>query len=164
MTSHLHPLFSCLLHRCSVVAGFAVWLERTSFATLLRSIWWFTMPPVPKQQIASQVARLPLAKFSHTTTSIDHSGPLSWIHINGHGGLVCLLDKFSGSPSTPSRLILRVLNNHGILVCSLPITYQLNSHAEIQSRSNLTWSTSYEFPPLIRNQSRTNHSLNQPLP
>lgn len=74
------------------------------------------MPLVPQAQIASQVARLPLAKFSHTTTSIDHSGPLSWIHVNGHGDLVCLLDKFSGSPSTPSRLILRVVNNHGILV------------------------------------------------
>ncbi|KAJ5125802.1 hypothetical protein N7448_005116 [Penicillium atrosanguineum] len=74
------------------------------------------MPLVPQPQIASQVARLPLAKFSHTATSIDHSGPLSWIHVNGHGDLVCLLDKFSGSSSTPSRLILRVVNNHGVLV------------------------------------------------
>ncbi|OQD74019.1 hypothetical protein PENDEC_c012G06772 [Penicillium decumbens] len=72
------------------------------------------MPLVP-QQIASQVARLPLAKFSHTTTSIDHSGPLSWIHVNGHGDLVCQLERFSGSSSTPSRLMLRVMNNHGIL-------------------------------------------------
>ncbi|KAJ6127093.1 hypothetical protein N7523_002705 [Penicillium sp. IBT 18751x] len=73
------------------------------------------MSLAPQHQIASQVARLPLAKFSHTTTSIDHSGPLSWIHVNGTEGLVCLLDKFSGGPSTPSRLILRVVNNQGIL-------------------------------------------------
>jgi len=111
-------------HRCQVIVGFAVLFEIQHLVTSLNKLWCLTMPLVPEQQIASQVVRLSLAKFSHTTTSIDHSGPLSWIHVNGRGDLVCLLDKFSGSPSTPSRLILRVLNIHGILVCSPPIACQ----------------------------------------
>lgn len=111
-------------HRCPVTVGFAVLFEIQHLVTSLNKLWCLTMPLVPEQQIASQVARLSLAKFSHTTTSIDHSGPLSWIHVNGRGDLVCLLDKFSGSPSTPSRLILRVLNIHGILVCYPPIACQ----------------------------------------
>lgn len=76
------------------------------------------MPQGPPQPIAPQKARLSLAKFSHTITPANHGGPLSWIHINGRGGLVCELDKFAAGTSQPSRLILRVLNSRGILVLS----------------------------------------------
>lgn len=79
------------------------------------------MPPAPHQPIASQIARLPLAKFSHTTTSINHGGPLGWNHINGRGSLMCVFDRFTAGPAQPPRLILRVTNNRGILVLLLSI-------------------------------------------
>lgn len=67
-------------------------------------------------QIASRVTRLPLTKFSHTTTTINHSVPLSWTHVNGEGDLVCILEQIPGEHSVPPRLILRVARNDGILV------------------------------------------------
>lgn len=67
-----------------------------------------------------QITRLSLAKFSHTTTTIDHTGPLLWNHVNNtNGDLACILELFMGSPSTPARLIIRVARNDGILVGSL---------------------------------------------
>ncbi|KAJ6095785.1 hypothetical protein N7486_006531 [Penicillium sp. IBT 16267x] len=69
------------------------------------------MPP----QIASQVTRLPLTKFSHTTTTINHSVPLSWTHVNGDGDLVCIVEQIPGEHSVPPRLVLRVARNDGIL-------------------------------------------------
>ena len=66
----------------------------------------------------SQATRLSLAKFSHTTTAIDHSGPLSWIHVNSNGDLACILENFSSCTSNTASLFLRVVRNDGILVFS----------------------------------------------
>lgn len=70
-------------------------------------------PPIPPQ-----VLRLPIAKFSHTTTAIDHVGPLTWNHVPGNGDLACIFEKFLDSGSMPSRLIQKVVRADGILVRS----------------------------------------------
>lgn len=70
-------------------------------------------PPIPPQ-----VLRLPIAKFSHTTTAIDHVGPLTWNHVPGNGGLACIFEKFLDSGSMPSRMIQKVVRGDGILVRS----------------------------------------------
>ncbi|KAJ5849944.1 hypothetical protein N7455_009800 [Penicillium solitum] len=67
-------------------------------------------PPIPPQ-----VLRLPIAKFSHTTTAIDHVGPLTWNHVPGNGGLACIFEKFLDSGSMPSRMIQKVVRGDGIL-------------------------------------------------
>ncbi|KAJ5983964.1 hypothetical protein N7481_006063 [Penicillium waksmanii] len=59
--------------------------------------------------------RLSLAKFSYTTTPIDHPGPLSWCHINGNGDLVCIFDKFAATGSASSKLIMKVIRNDSVL-------------------------------------------------
>ncbi|KAJ5773205.1 hypothetical protein N7457_008101 [Penicillium paradoxum] len=64
--------------------------------------------------IHPQVLRLAIAKFSHTTTAIDHVGPLNWTHVQGNGDLTCCFEKFLDSGSVPSRLILNVLRGDGI--------------------------------------------------
>ncbi|KAJ5646785.1 hypothetical protein N7490_003157 [Penicillium lividum] len=66
-------------------------------------------------QTAPQRTFLPLTKFSHTTTTINHSGPLAWTHVNGDGDLVCILEQIHGERSVPPRLLLRVARNDGIL-------------------------------------------------
>ncbi|KUM59783.1 hypothetical protein ACN42_g7350 [Penicillium freii] len=67
-------------------------------------------PPIPPQ-----VLRLPIAKFSHTTTAIDHVGPLTWNHVPGNGDLACIFEKFLDSGSMPSRLIQKVVRGDSIL-------------------------------------------------
>ncbi|KAJ5196115.1 hypothetical protein N7449_006594 [Penicillium cf. viridicatum] len=67
-------------------------------------------PPIPPQ-----VLRLPIAKFSHTTTAIDHVGPLTWNHVPGNGDLACIFEKFLDSGSMPSRMIQKVVRGDGIL-------------------------------------------------
>ncbi|KAJ5720856.1 uncharacterized protein N7483_008790 [Penicillium malachiteum] len=62
-----------------------------------------------------QITRLPLAKFSHTTTTIDHGGLLSWNHINSTGDLTCILELLAGGGATLPRLVIRIARNDGIL-------------------------------------------------
>ncbi|KAJ5595075.1 uncharacterized protein N7459_001283, partial [Penicillium hispanicum] len=69
----------------------------------------------PALQQNPQVTRLALAKFSHTTTPIDHNGPLAWTHVNGNGDVFCVLNMFICGPSVPPRLILKVVRNNSIL-------------------------------------------------
>lgn len=80
------------------------------------------MPP----RIASQVTRLPLTKFSHTTTTINHSVPLCWTHVNGDGNLACILEQIPGEHSVPPRLVMRVARNDGILVFTSAFHLQSN--------------------------------------
>ncbi|KAF9246069.1 hypothetical protein DTO006G1_92 [Penicillium roqueforti] len=68
-------------------------------------------PPI----IPPQVLRLAIAKFSHTTTAIDHVGPLTWNHVPGNGDLACIFEKFLDSGSVPSRMIQKVVRGDGIL-------------------------------------------------
>ncbi|KAJ5956035.1 hypothetical protein N7501_010314 [Penicillium viridicatum] len=70
----------------------------------------YLQPPIPPQ-----VLRLPIAKFSHTTTAVDHVGPLTWNHVPGNGDLACIFEKFLDSGSMPSRLIQKVVRGDGIL-------------------------------------------------
>ncbi|KGO69252.1 hypothetical protein PITC_095740 [Penicillium italicum] len=67
-------------------------------------------PPLPPQ-----ITRLAIAKFSHTTTAIDHVGPLTWNHVPGNGHLACIFEKFLDSESVPSRMIQKVVRGDGIL-------------------------------------------------
>ncbi|KGO41139.1 hypothetical protein PEX1_021320 [Penicillium expansum] len=67
-------------------------------------------PPIPPQ-----VYRLAIAKFSHTTTAIDHVGPLTWNHVPGSGDLACIFEKFLDFGSVPSRMIQKVVRGDGIL-------------------------------------------------
>ncbi|KAJ5835734.1 hypothetical protein N7447_001760 [Penicillium robsamsonii] len=67
-------------------------------------------PPIPPQFL-----RLAIAKFSHTTTTIDHAGPLTWNHIPGNGDLACIFEKFLGSGLVPSKMIQKVVRGDGIL-------------------------------------------------
>ncbi|KAJ5717752.1 hypothetical protein N7488_003398 [Penicillium malachiteum] len=62
-----------------------------------------------------QITRLPLAKFSHTTTAIDHGGLLSWNHINSTGDLTCILELLPGGGATLPKLVMRIARNDGIL-------------------------------------------------
>ncbi|CAI7661394.1 unnamed protein product [Penicillium manginii] len=59
--------------------------------------------------------RLSLAKFSYTTTPVDHPGPLSWSHINGNGDLVCIFDKFAATGSASSKTLMKVIRNDYVL-------------------------------------------------
>ncbi|OQE06801.1 hypothetical protein PENVUL_c016G03278 [Penicillium vulpinum] len=65
--------------------------------------------------IPPQVLRLAIAKFSHTTTTIDHVGPLTWNHIPGSGDLACIFEKFLDSASVPSILIQKVVRGDCIM-------------------------------------------------
>ncbi|KAJ5612528.1 hypothetical protein N7510_005722 [Penicillium lagena] len=62
------------------------------------------------------LTHLALAKFSHTTTPIEHAGPLTWHHVNGNGELLCIFEKLPDSVSMPTRLILRVVQHQTTLV------------------------------------------------
>ncbi|KAJ5923296.1 hypothetical protein N7454_008541 [Penicillium verhagenii] len=79
------------------------------------------MPPITPLQ--SQTTRLPLTKFSHTTTTINHSAPLSWTHVNSDGDLTCILEQVAGECSVPPRLVLRVARNDGILIRRFQIKF-----------------------------------------
>jgi hypothetical protein len=67
-------------------------------------------PPIP------QILRLPIAKFSHTTTLIDHVGPLTWNHVTGNGDMYCIFERFFNSGPMPSRLIQKVFRGDAVLV------------------------------------------------
>ncbi|KAJ5164300.1 uncharacterized protein N7500_006130 [Penicillium coprophilum] len=67
-------------------------------------------PPIPPQFL-----RLAIAKFSHTTTAIDHVGPLTWNHIPGNGDLACIFEKFLDSGPVPSKMIQKVVRGDSIL-------------------------------------------------
>lgn len=67
-------------------------------------------------QEPTQLARLPLAKFSHTTTSTGHSGPLNWTHIIGNGDIIGVLDNYPAVGLAPATMVLRVFQDYEILV------------------------------------------------
>ena len=65
---------------------------------------------------ASQIARLMLAKFSHTTVSTQ-SDPLIWTHVIGNGDTVALFERIRDPGSgTVSRTLLKVFQNSDLLV------------------------------------------------
>lgn len=68
-------------------------------------------PPEP-----TQLACLPLAKFSHTTTSIGHNGPLNWSHIMGNGDIIGRIESHAVPGLTPARVFLKVFRDYELLV------------------------------------------------
>jgi hypothetical protein len=73
--------------------------------------------------IPPQVCRLPIAKFSHTTTLFHHVAPLNWTHVTGNGDLFCIFEKIFDSGSAQSKLIQKVLHGDEVLVRSHPDIY-----------------------------------------
>ncbi|KAL4895240.1 hypothetical protein BDV59DRAFT_200478 [Aspergillus ambiguus] len=71
----------------------------------------FPQPPDHR----TQLAQLSLAKFSHTTTSLNHKGPFNWSHLFSNGDILVIFERLSNSLSTTTRLLLRVTHNHDIL-------------------------------------------------
>lgn len=72
----------------------------------------------PQPLIPPQAFRLSITKFSHTTTLIDHVGPLTWNHVTGNRDLYCIYEKFFDAGSGPSKLIQKVIRGDGVLVRS----------------------------------------------
>ena len=81
----------------------------------------------PQPLISPQAFRLSVAKFSHTTTLIDHVGPLTWNHVTGNGDLYCIFEKFPGAGSVPSKLIQKVIRGDVVLVRSFT---HIKSHTD----------------------------------
>ncbi|RAK97721.1 uncharacterized protein BO80DRAFT_481791 [Aspergillus ibericus CBS 121593] len=74
------------------------------------------MHPLSQQPPDSTtLARLSLAKFSHTTTSLNHRGPLHWSHVMGNGDLVGIFERRTMTNFTPDRILLKVIGVHGNL-------------------------------------------------
>ncbi|KAL4943665.1 hypothetical protein BDV06DRAFT_221019 [Aspergillus oleicola] len=57
----------------------------------------------------STLARFQLAKFSYTTNSVNHRGPLTWNHVFGNGNLIGTFEKYMSY--LPGRILFRVLDN-----------------------------------------------------
>ncbi|CBF85842.1 hypothetical protein AN1928.2 [Aspergillus nidulans FGSC A4] len=55
------------------------------------------------------LARFQLAKFSYTTLSINHRGPLTWSHVFGNGDLFGVFESYAALSST--RVLFRVVHN-----------------------------------------------------
>ena len=72
-----------------------------------------------------QLARLSLAKFSHTTTSVNHKGRLNWSHIIGNGDLICILENHPAFFSLPARVLLKVFRDYELLVSHTPQCSQI---------------------------------------
>ncbi|BCR92657.1 uncharacterized protein ACHE_80557A [Aspergillus chevalieri] len=89
----------------------------------------------PSQQAPelTQLACLPLAKFSHTTTSIGHNGPLNWTHIIGNGDIVGRIESHTVSGSTPARVLLKVFRDYELLE-EVDLTY----HSQEAAKSALS--------------------------
>ncbi|RAH57482.1 hypothetical protein BO85DRAFT_449464 [Aspergillus piperis CBS 112811] len=64
-------------------------------------------PPDP-----TVLTRLSLAKFSHTTTSLTHRGPLNWSHIMGNGDMTAIFERRTMTSFTPDRVLMKVLRVH----------------------------------------------------
>ncbi|KAL4970864.1 uncharacterized protein BDV14DRAFT_194650 [Aspergillus stella-maris] len=62
-----------------------------------------------QSQGPSTLARFQLAKFSYTTNSVNHRGPLAWSHVFGNGNIIGIFEKYVAYP--PARVSFRVLNN-----------------------------------------------------
>lgn len=72
--------------------------------------------PPRKPQEPNQLARLPLAKFSHTTTAVNHNGPLNWSHVFGNGDIIGIIESQATLATAPARVLLKVFRDYEILV------------------------------------------------
>lgn len=66
----------------------------------------------PQAEQYTQLACLSLAKFSHTTTSVSHRGPLHWNHIIGNGDIIGIFERFTVS----DNVLLKVFQGNNMIV------------------------------------------------
>lgn len=72
--------------------------------------------PPQQPHETTQLARLPLAKFSHTTTAVNHNGPLNWSHVFGNGDITGIIEKQAAFATAPATVLLTVFQDYEILV------------------------------------------------
>ncbi|KAJ5346674.1 hypothetical protein N7541_009156 [Penicillium brevicompactum] len=78
----------------------------------------------PQPSFPARVHHFTLAKFSHTTTLIDHVGPLTWNHVTGNGELHCIFEKIADPSLVSSSLIQKVLRGNDMLE-QVDLVYQI---------------------------------------
>lgn len=70
-----------------------------------------------RPQGPTQLSRLPLTKFSHTTTSINYKGPLTWSHLFSNGDIIVLFERCPRTLSTGEKVLMKISRDREILVC-----------------------------------------------
>ncbi|KAL4734879.1 hypothetical protein BDV11DRAFT_174375 [Aspergillus similis] len=83
-------------------------------------------------QEPTTLARFQLTKFSYTTSSINHRGPLTWSHVFGSGNLYGIFESYAALSST--RVLFRVVHNGWETLEEVGIT-DLVKESEEQRRS-----------------------------
>ncbi|KAL4817526.1 hypothetical protein BDW67DRAFT_183783 [Aspergillus spinulosporus] len=83
-------------------------------------------------QEPTTLARFQLAKFSYTTLSINHRGPLTWSHVFGNENLLGIFESYAALSST--RVLFRVVHNGWETLEEVGIT-DLVKESEEQRRS-----------------------------
>ncbi|KAJ5328044.1 hypothetical protein N7452_008434 [Penicillium brevicompactum] len=78
----------------------------------------------PQSSFPAQVHHFTIAKFSHTTTLIDHVGPLTWNHVTGNGELHCIFEKIADPSLVSSSLTQKVLRGNDMLE-QVDLVYQI---------------------------------------
>lgn len=72
----------------------------------------------------SVATRLPLAKFSFTTTTVNSHARMIWTHIDGDGSLFCETESHAKDGMKPTSFFIKVVQNNSVLVTSeVEITY-----------------------------------------
>lgn len=69
-----------------------------------------------RTQIPTQLSRLPLAKFSHTTTSINYRGPLTWSHLFSNGDIIVVFERCPSTFSAGEKVLMKVSRDREMLV------------------------------------------------
>ncbi|KAL5001889.1 hypothetical protein BDV10DRAFT_158960 [Aspergillus recurvatus] len=93
------------------------------------------------------LARFQLAKFSYTTSSISHRGPLAWNHISGNGNLCGIFESYAALSS--ARVLFRVVRNGWETLEELGIT-DLVKEFEDQIRSSQDSSRRPAFAVVVK--------------
>ncbi|KAL5046902.1 hypothetical protein BDW71DRAFT_207053 [Aspergillus fruticulosus] len=93
------------------------------------------------------LARFQLAKFSYTTSSINHRGPLTWNHIFGNGNLSGIFETYAALSSV--RVSFRVVHNGWETLEELGIT-DLVKEFEDQLRSSQDRSRRPAFAVVVK--------------
>ena len=84
---------------------------------------------------SGQLARVPLAKFSHTTTLNNNHGPLNWSHLFGNGDMSAVLER-----QAASRVVLKVFQGHDLLVTTSSTSIHQDTNMA-QEEVDLTYHT-----------------------
>ncbi|KAL6232725.1 hypothetical protein BDW75DRAFT_13168 [Aspergillus navahoensis] len=93
------------------------------------------------------LASFQLAKFSYTTSSINHRGPLTWNHVFGNGNLSGIFE--SRATLSPARVSFRVVRNGWEILEELGITDMVKEF-EDQLRSSQDSSRRPAFAVVVK--------------